>query len=393
MGIDVEEEWRYKKRGESSEKKSSRASKSAFAYKVNKQKKARGDHSKGGTIILGSQEVIVKFTAGAKTKKGINKAIQYISRDCEIGLVDCNGITHKSKEDIEEVVKIIQENVILSEKEVELTKSLTFSPPRVACVSREHALEAVKQAILEKYPDNYFVLGYHCDTKNDHIHVVMNVNKYNGERIQISGRDFKEMRQRFASNLIEYGYDVKATIKHKYPNPEWQELASRENINEYEVVEYGSSAYQLNKQNSKNNYLIYRTIKSGKEVTIWGKEILNEIKRNDVKAGDRIRLKKIGEVKVKVPVYSKDGGSIISWKSAQKNQWQIENLSRQVYIKHEEAPKLSEIRLEGEERMKMQLEARENFVHEKKMLLDKDYKQKYEQEKKLNIKHKPEFKF
>lgn len=236
-------------------------------------------------------------------------------------------------------------------------------------------------------------MAYHCDTKNDHIHVVMNVNKYNGERLQISGRDFKEMRQRFASNLIEYGYDVKATIKHKYPNHEWQELTELKNINEYEVVEYGSSAYQLNKQNSKNNYLIYRTIKSGKEVTIWGKEILDEIKRNDVKAGDRIRLKKIGEIEIKVPVYSKDGSSIISWKSAKKNQWQIENLSRQVDIKQEEIAKPSEIRLAGEDRMKRQLEARENFVHEKKMLLDKDYKQKYDQEQKLGITHKPEFKF
>ncbi len=54
MGVHVEEEWRYKR-------KSERASKSAFAYKINQKKKqqykgkARGEKK-------GSREVIIKFT-------------------------------------------------------------------------------------------------------------------------------------------------------------------------------------------------------------------------------------------------------------------------------------------------------------------------------------------
>ncbi len=67
MGVHVEEEWRYKR-------KSERASKSAFAHKINKIRK--GNTSSGKKA---SREVIIKFTEGAKSRAGIREAIKLLA--------------------------------------------------------------------------------------------------------------------------------------------------------------------------------------------------------------------------------------------------------------------------------------------------------------------------
>jgi hypothetical protein len=230
------------------------------------------------------------------------------------------------------------------------------------------------------YPDNYFVMAYHTDTKNPHVHVIINVNKSDGTRIRISGDK-------------DYGYDVKSTIKKEEISMEWKELISKTNRNEYEVIEFGSSSYQLDKTKDRNNYLVYKT-HNGKEVTVWGKEITQEIKNNDVRVGDKIKLKKIGTRDIKVPVYSKDGGEIVSWNNAKRNIWEIKNLSRDIEIKQNtDEDQFAEIKLDGEIRQQMHMKSREEFNHEKNMLLNPEYKQKYEEKQKLKIKQKHTFKF
>lgn len=128
---------------------------------------------------------------------------------------------------------------------------------------------------------------------------------------------------------------------------------------------------------------------NGKEVTVWGKEITSEIKNNDVRVGDKIKLKKIGTRDIKVPVYSKDGGEIVSWKNAKRNIWEIKNLSRDIEIKEKaDEDKFDEIKLDGEIRQQMHMKSREEFNHEKNMLLNPKYKQKYEEKQKFKIKQK-----
>ncbi|MFR6972693.1 hypothetical protein ACLVQR_11340, partial [Streptococcus pneumoniae] len=75
-----------------------------------------------------------------------------------------------------------------------------------------------------------------------------------GKRLQIKGRDFKEMRIKFAENLIAYGYDVKATIKHRDPQIELKELEYKRNRNIYEVVDFGLGQYSEHSK-TKSVYL------------------------------------------------------------------------------------------------------------------------------------------
>jgi len=318
MGIKVEEEWRFKKI------RSEQASKSAFAFKINSRLKQKSK------ISCYSREVIVKITGGATSKKGIKNAIEYITKALQLELIDSEGIIYKSKEEIEIVAKTLQENVVTEinvdpSKEVNLTHNMMFSAPKIAKVKKEDALEAVRAVLKEKYPDNYFVMAYHNETKNPHVHVVLNINNDKGQRIDIKNKVFHEIRETFCKNLIELGCDVKATRKYSLKQKEYEEAISRENRNIYEVVNYGSSSYQLNKRNSKNNYLTYRTLnKSAKDITIWGAEITNEIARNNIKIGDSVKIKKVGQVNVKVPVYGNDGMTIESWKNTKRNCWNID---------------------------------------------------------------------
>lgn len=382
MGVYVEKEWRYRR--------SKNASESTFAHKINQRRK--GNTSSGRK---GSREVFVKFTKGAKSRVGIRNAIKYISRDYKLELLDSDGFKQSSKEDIEDTIRFMQMHTSLPQKYgVDLTKSLTFSPPKIAGVSKAHTLESVRKTLTSMYPDNYFVMAYHTDTKNPHVHVIINVNKSDGTRIRISGdKDYDEMKKRFANNLKDYGYEVKATNKKEEIREEWKELTSNTNRNEYEVVEFGSSSYQLDKTKDRNNYLVYRT-HNGKEVTVWGKEIISEIKNNDVRVGDKIKLKKVGTRDIKVPVYSQDGAEIVSWKNAKRNIWEIKNLSRDIEIKLDTVEnKHTEIKLDGEQRQQMHIKSREEFNHEKNMLLNPEYKQKYEAEQKLKIRQKHTFKF
>ena len=389
MGVYVEEKWRYKKGDHSSQKTTFKSRRSAFAHKINQKRKGNTSSDKKG-----SREVIIKFTEGAKSRAGIREAIKYISRKYELVLYDSDSIYQRSKEDIEGTILRMQMNVDLpDEYGIELTKSLVFSPPKVAGISQEDAMESVCKTLTSMYPNNYFVLAYHQNTKNDHVHVVMNMDGNDGKRLQIKVKDFKEMRIKFANNLIAYGYDVKATIKQREVSEEWKELISKTNRNEYEVVEFGSSSYQLDKAKDRNNYLVYKT-HNGKEVTVWGKEITSEIKKNDVRVGDKIKLKKIGTRDINAPVYSKDGTEIVSWKNAKRNIWEIKNLSRDIEIKPKtDENNLAEIKLDGLDRQQMHMKSREEFDHEKNMLLNPEYKQKYEEEQKLKIKQNHTFKF
>ncbi|WP_017443570.1 MobP1 family relaxase [Rickettsia gravesii] len=389
MGVYVEEEWQYKKVGNTVQKISFKSRKSTFTYKINQKRKGNTSSGKKG-----SREVIIKFTEGAKSRAGIREAIKYISRKYELALYDSDGIDQRSKEDIEGTILRMQMNADLPEEYgVELTKSLVFSPPRIAGIAQEDAIESIRRTLTSMYPNNYFVLAYHKNTKNDHVHVVMNMDSNDGKRLQIKGRDFKEMRIKFAENLISYGYDVKATIKPREISQEWKELTSHINRNEYEVVEFGSSSYQLDKTKDRNNYLVYKT-HNDKEVTVWGKEIIEEIKKNDVRVGDKIKLKRIGSRDIKVPVYSKDGSAIVFWKNAKRNIWEMKNLSRDITIKPDtDKNKFDEIRLDGTERQRMHMKSREEFNYEKNMLINPEYKQKYEEEQKLKIKQKHTFRF
>lgn len=395
MGVRVEEEWRYKR------VRSKRASRSAFAYKINRRVKEKAQnpklHGYGGTVPY-SREVILKITGGARSKKGIKNGLQYISKDWQEEIIDSNGIRYKRKEEIEGAVSTLQGNVVRGMKSdgsaEKLTHNLIFSASIVAGVSKEDMVEAIVKTLKEKYPDNYFVCAYHDDTKKPHVHVVLNIHKDNGKKIDIKNKDFHEIRRDFCRQLVEQGYDLEASRRYKdgkynLEQKDYEEL-KRENKNVYQVVEFGTESYQLDQRNDKNCYLIYKT-SNDKEVTIWGKELLDEVRRSDIKKGDLVKIKKIGQVAVKVPVYGDDGAKILSWRVAKRNCWQIERAGGNfTFSKVYDIPQ--EIQLDSPEQFAKQVTQKEKFEHEKQIFLGLSPEEKLSPE--LELRHKlPDQKF
>lgn len=391
MSVKVEDEWRIKR------VRSERASKSAFAHKINQSLKLK-EKSKllygFGTKAPYSREVIVKITGGARSKKGIKGAVYYISKEGQLEIIDSNGITYKTKEEIESAVYLMQENVpthVQQKKEEKLTQNIIFSASNMVGVKKEDMLKTAALTLKEKYPHNYFVMSYHDDTENPHVHVVLNIHKDTGERINIRKKDLRNIRKSFCKNLINFGYDVKATRKYGQKPEAYEELLSPKSKNTYEVVGFGTASYRLDKENEKNGYLVYKT-SNGKEVTIWGRELLDNIASHNIQQGDLIKLKKVGETKIKVPVYGDDKTTIISWKEAKRNQWEIEkaesnlNLSKPNHVK--------EIILDSPEQAKKQFDQREKFNHEKALFLNLSPEERLKLETELKHKMpKPKFGF
>ena len=209
------------------------------------------------------------------------------------------------------------------------------------------------------------------------------------KKIDIRKKDLREMREGFCENLISYGYDVKATRKYGYQIKEFEELSLQKNKNTYEVVDFGTASYQLDKKNDKNSYLMYKT-SNNKEVMIWGKEILDEVARNNIKKGDLVTIKKTGQVDIKVPVYGDDPNTIISWRAAKRNQWKIEKAGADFNFHDTDYSK--EIKLDTPEQAAKQLTQREKFEHEKQLFLGLSPEEKLKLE--VELRHKsPKHKF
>ena len=370
MGVQVEDEWRLRK------VRNERASKSAFAYKINRKlkEKASSKMSYGyGHAVPYSQEVIVKITGGARSKKGISGSIHYISKEGELELVDSNGIAYKTKEEVADAIGLLQEHTSVStrnhnKKEQKLTQNIVFSSPCIAHVTKEDALKTVALTLKEKYSDNYFVMSYHNETKNSHVHVVLNIHNDIGTRINIRKKDLREIREGYCQHLVHLGYEVKATRKYDQELKNYHELSLRENKNIYEVVDFGTASYQFDKKNEKNGYLVYKTA-NNRQVKIWGKELLNQISQNNIQQGDLIKIKKVGHTIVKVPVYGDNSKTILFWKETKRNQWQIEKVDGQLHlsqVKHKQ-----EIKLDTPQQAEKQWAQREKFNEERNVVLNK----------------------
>ncbi|WP_339057746.1 MobP1 family relaxase [Candidatus Regiella endosymbiont of Tuberolachnus salignus] len=324
MEIKKDKEWRIRK------DRSARASRSTLAYKFKQSKGTFSIQSKSSKAIrnYASKEVMVKITAGAKTARGIKNTIDYISRGSELTLQDDLGKDYQSKKDNAELYDYMttkSDKLRLDGYELKLTHNMMFSSPKIASVSSDVMLDTVRKTLKEKYPDNRFFLAYHQDMKNPHVYAVLRIPDNQGERINIRKNDLREMRTHFAAKLQALGYDVKATHKQDFSLKNLIKSEPDNLRNRYEVVDFGKTNYQFDIKNKEVPFIKYRTLKSQKEVTIWGKELQQEMIRERIMKGSLIKIKKGGVTKVKVPIFSEEG-SILGYKEAKKNQWKLENL-------------------------------------------------------------------
>ncbi|MHB9502541.1 MobP1 family relaxase (plasmid) [Pseudomonas amygdali pv. morsprunorum] len=375
MGVHVEKEWRVKRA------RADKASKSAFTFKVNQHKKNNGK-STGAIRQLPSKEMMVKITGSASTASGIKNAIDYMSHDGELSLYDDEGNEWNGPEGLSE----LKDNLINSgaiaptananedaDQLKKQTHNIVFSPPPSEKVSREELFDTVRETLKEKYPDNAFVMAYHDNTEKPHVHVVLKISDKNGQRMDIKKQDLRQLRTTMSLKLQGLGYNVKATHKRDFALKDHLKHGPERTRNLYEVVEFGSASYQFDKKNKRSNYITYKTLNGQKEVTVWGKTLLEEIEREKVEVGHVIKLKKEGAVAVEVPSYDKNG-EVQGYKTVKRNEWKIENTSiegpdRAVTMAENLEKADKKINLHTPERQKKQMKEKLQFTEVKEQVL------------------------
>ncbi|EPZ0118139.1 MobP1 family relaxase [Escherichia coli] len=332
MGVYVDKEYRVKR------KSSENGRKSAFAHKVKNGGKNYSRNVQERINRKGaSKEVVVKISGGAITRQGIRNSIDYMSRDSELPVMSESGRVWTGDEILEAKEHMIDRandpQHVMNDKGKEnkkITQNIVFSPPVSVKVKPEDLLDSVRKTMQKKYPNHRFVLGYHCDKKeHPHVHVVFRIRDNDGKRADIRKKDLREIRTGFCEELKLKGYDVKATHKQQHglnqSVKDAHNTAPKRQKGIYEVVDIGYDHYQNDKTKSKQHFIKLKTLNKGVEKTYWGADFGDLCSRESVKAGDLVRLKKLGQKEVKIPSLDKNGVQH-GWKTVHRNEWQLENL-------------------------------------------------------------------
>jgi hypothetical protein len=331
MGVSVDKDFRVKR------KLSEAGSKSAFAHKVknggkNYQRNVQERVNRKGA----SKEVVVKISGGAITRQGIRNSIDYMSRESELPVMNESGQVWNGDE-----IKEAKEHMIdrandpqhvMNDKGKEnkkVSQNIIFSPPVSAKVKPEDLLDSVRKTMHQKYPNNRFVLSYHNDKKDHpHVHVVFRIRNEDGKRSDIRKKDLREIRTRFCEELKLKGYDVKATHRQQaglnQSVKDAHNTAPKRQKGVYEVIDVGYDHYQHDKTKPKQYFLKLKTLNKGVEKTYWGADFGELASRENVKNGDLVKLKKLGQKEVKIPALDKNGVQH-GWKTVHRNEWQLEN--------------------------------------------------------------------
>lgn len=314
MGVSVDKEYRVKR------KSSEAGRKSAFAHKVknggkNYQRNVQERINRKGA----SKEVVVKISGGAITRQGIRNSIDYMSRESELPVMSESGQVWKGDE-IQEAKEHMVDRAndpqnVMNDKGKEnkkVTQNIVFSPPVSAKVKPEDLLESVRKTMHKKYPNHRFVLGYHNDKKDHpHVHVVFRIRDEDGKRTDIRKKDLREIRTGFCEELKLKGYDVKATHRQQQglnqSIRDAHSTAPKRQKGVYEVVDVGYDHYQHDKTKPKQHFLKLKTLNKGVEKTYWGADFGDLTSRENVKKGDLVKLKKLGQKEVKIPALDKHG--------------------------------------------------------------------------------------
>ena len=380
MGVYVDKEYRVKR------KSSENGRKSAFAHKVKNGGKNYSRNVQERINRKGaSKEVVVKISGGAVTRQGIRNSIDYMSRESELPVMSESGRVWTGAEILEAKEHMIDrandpQNVFddKGKENKKVTQNIVFSPPVSAKVKPEDLLESVRKTMHKKYPNHRFVLGYHNDKKeHPHVHVVFRIRDNDGKRADIRKKDLREIRTGFCEELKLKGYDVKATHKQQHglnqSIKDAHKTAPKRHKGVYEVVDVGHDHYQNDKTKPKQNFIKLKTLNKGVEKTYWGADFGELTTRENVKKGDLVKLKKLGQKEVKIPALDKNGVQH-GWKTAHRNEWQLENLGVKGIDRISSSSK--ELVLNSAEMIKKQQLQMRNFSQIKQSMIQSEQKVK-----------------
>ncbi|KJI71338.1 nickase, partial [Enterobacter hormaechei] len=207
-----------------------------------------------------------------------------------------------------------------------------------------------------------------------------------GRRLRLTKSETRKFRNGFHRKLKGMGYDVTATWKKDPERKREIERLQAENPkrlrNVYKVVDFGETSYQNKAGEKRTPFLTYETLKGGKQVTIWGKDLKNHFESEKLQPGTLIKVKKLAPTLVRSPMFN-DDGTVAGYRETHRNNWQIENIAlernreRQVHERETRQPEESDV--------KKQLSRKHEQGHNIGFALEHGFTKDSEEHKKLRI--------
>lgn len=279
------------------------------------------------------KEVVIKLTGSSKNFQQWKEHLDYNTRNGELEIVADKDTKYQGLEDNKAFSEFFNHSGRTLPNDYENIKErrevlhFIFSMKEHETTPKDKLLEAVLKTIKEKYPNNASYAVFHGDTDNPHIHCDLKIAGEDGKRIDVRKNDLLDMRMKFAKNLNDLGIEAYATrkwqgkIKEKTKEELKEHKLKLHNMH-FEVVEFGKAKYNFDDRNSSSYFVKYKTSKD-EITTIWGKELENVIKDNDVKVGEFVKFKKVDKIPVETIIRkkSKNGKREVFIKNSFKDVW------------------------------------------------------------------------
>ena len=310
-----------------------RNSKSAFAYKHKSNIK---NTKKFDTPF--SKEVVVKLTGASNNLQQWKKHFDYNIKKFDYTLFEDMNTIYKGVEDMKFFEQYFNDHGTSIPNQSEIkgkgkreVLQFAFSMKHHETTPADKLMEAVIKTVKEKYPNNASYFVYHSDTDNPHIHCDLKIAGADGKRIDVRKADLLHLRKKFAKNLNDLGIEAYATSKKERLKDKSIIKDRIENMknHHYEVSEFGKAKQKFDDKNSESYFVSYKT-KGGDITTIWGKELENVIKDNNIVPGEFVKFKKVDKTPVETVIRkkSKNGKREVYKKTSFKDVWDCSILGR-----------------------------------------------------------------
>lgn len=153
-------------------------------------------------------QAVLRITSFGKKIARIKAHLSYISRHGELSLEDQDGNSITTLEEQKELLASWEPNFD-THKNSRHTMHFIVSVPRRN--DRVLARNAASQFLKQEFSNHDYVFVAHADTRNPHVHVVLNLKNERGKKLDPRKAYLHRLRQSFAAVCREQGIQVTAS--------------------------------------------------------------------------------------------------------------------------------------------------------------------------------------
>lgn len=173
------------------------------------RRKGAAPGANAGAMLNGSPEVMVKVS-GFGRGQGVRGALEYVARDGKLDLEKPDGTKVRGKDEIRELAAEWKQGDRKKHPKQRETMNLVLSmPPGTDPQKVLQAARAFGQAEFARKRD--YVLVQHTDEKHPHVHLIVKMAGYDGQRLNPRKADLQHWRESFAEQLRELSVEAAAT--------------------------------------------------------------------------------------------------------------------------------------------------------------------------------------